>query len=208
MIGRTHLHDDRLYHCYLAEHTGDAIDPRAADHLDECPRCAARYHELTTFLEGISLEGTAEADELFTIDRLQRQRETILHRLEHAGRTAKVISFPGHPTNSVAGPVSRSATRWLAAAAAAGLFVGVAVGGAFLPSQATPARALAGDAVPAPARAVPAAAHITPSPASEAIDDDRFLRELEVALQRPHTRELLPFDNLTPHMREINNQVR
>jgi len=32
---------------------------------------------------------------------------------------------------------------------------------------------------------------------------DAFLTELEFALQRPHTRELQPFDVLTPHAREI-----
>jgi hypothetical protein len=40
------------------------------------------------------------------------------------------------------------------------------------------------------------------------MDDDRFLADLEIALQRPHTRELLSFDNLTPHMREIVNRTR
>jgi hypothetical protein len=35
-----------------------------------------------------------------------------------------------------------------------------------------------------------------------------FLQELEFALARPHTRELQPFDALTPHVREIGSQVR
>jgi hypothetical protein len=40
------------------------------------------------------------------------------------------------------------------------------------------------------------------------VDDDTFLTELEFALQRPHTRELQPFDVLTPHAREIRSRVR
>jgi hypothetical protein len=36
--------------------------------------------------------------------------------------------------------------------------------------------------------------------------DDAFLSELELALERPHTRELLAFDALTPHVREIRDQ--
>jgi hypothetical protein len=35
--------------------------------------------------------------------------------------------------------------------------------------------------------------------------DDAFLSELEVALERPHTRELLAIDALTPHVREIRD---
>ena len=35
--------------------------------------------------------------------------------------------------------------------------------------------------------------------------DDAFLSELELALERPHTRELLAFDALTPHVREIRD---
>ena len=33
----------------------------------------------------------------------------------------------------------------------------------------------------------------------------RFLSDLEIALERPHTRELLAFDALTPHVREIRD---
>ena len=42
----------------------------------------------------------------------------------------------------------------------------------------------------------------------DAPDDDAFLIELELALARPHTRELQPFDAMTPHVRDINNQER
>ena len=56
---------------------------------------------------------------------------------------------------------------------------------------------------PAPAVLVNA-----PAPVIDAFDDDVFLRELEFALERPHTQELQPFDALTPHVREIGNRVR
>jgi hypothetical protein len=36
--------------------------------------------------------------------------------------------------------------------------------------------------------------------------DDAFLSDLEIALERPHTRELMAFDELTPHLREIGYQ--
>jgi hypothetical protein len=38
----------------------------------------------------------------------------------------------------------------------------------------------------------------------DAPDDDTFLMELDLALERPHTRELLPLDALTPHARDNN----
>jgi hypothetical protein len=33
--------------------------------------------------------------------------------------------------------------------------------------------------------------------------DEAFLSDLEIALDRPRTRELRAFDELTPHVREI-----
>ena len=38
--------------------------------------------------------------------------------------------------------------------------------------------------------------------------DDAFLSDLDVALERPRTRELLPFDALTPHVREVSGIIR
>jgi hypothetical protein len=43
---------------------------------------------------------------------------------------------------------------------------------------------------------------------ANATDDDAFLSELEVALERPQTRELQPFDTFTPHVREVRNTIR
>lgn len=211
MIGRPrHLHDDRLYDCYLTSRQGEALDPRAADHLADCAPCATRYRELTTFLEQVGREGAAEADEVFTAETLLQQQHTILQRLEHTSRPARVISFPGHAAPPAHPPVSRMATRWLAAAAAAGLFVGVAVGGTFLPSRAASNRPVTRvNTTPSIPRPVPAAMHLSaPAQSAEPIDDDRFLLELELALQRPHTRELLSFDNLTPHVRDVSTRVR
>jgi len=41
---------------------------------------------------------------------------------------------------------------------------------------------------------------------AEVAADEAFLSDLEVALERPHTRELQAFDALTPHVREISDQ--
>ena len=205
MIARSHhLSDDRLHDCSLAERCGEPLDLPAAEHLADCPECQARYADITTFFETIASEGAAEADELFTADQLQQQHDAVMRKLELAGRPARVISFPGHRATPAAHANARTAPRWLVAAAVAGLVVGVGLGGTLLPSRNAPQhapQAASTRIAPPPVRAaVPA-----PEPA---IDDDRFLIDLEIALQRPHTRELLSFDNLTPHVREIGTRVR
>jgi hypothetical protein len=40
-------------------------------------------------------------------------------------------------------------------------------------------------------------------PAPDPAADEAFLSDLELALERPRTRELQPFDALTPHVRDI-----
>jgi hypothetical protein len=199
-----HLHDERLFESYLSERSGDVIDPPTAEHLADCDRCSARYAELTSFMDALRREGEAEADEIFTPDRLRAQQLQIARRIEHAGRPARVISFPSQIVRRTMGASqSRTAPRWVAAAAAAGLFVGAAVGASYewnarrVPVASFTAR-------DASARMTPVATRGT-SPADVA-SDDAFLSDLELALERPHTRELQAFDAFTPHVREIRDQ--
>jgi hypothetical protein len=206
-----HLHDERLFDCYLADRAGDVVDPPAAEHLLECAACEARYNELALFMDGIRSDGDALADEVFTPERLWAQHQAILHRIEQVARPARVISFPERVAPHVVAATTRVAPRWLAAAAAAGLFVGVAVGGMFFDggtaildvqtmARSRPARTAA---APPPVRVTsPASVLVVPA------DDDKFLAELEEALQNPRTRELLPIDALTPHVRDISARLR
>ena len=205
MIGRSrHLSDDRLHDCSLAERCGEPLDPRAAEHLADCPECHARYLDVATFFEEIASTGAAEADELFTADALQLQHDAVMRKLELAGRPARVISFPGRVPAAAAHSSNTMAPRWLVAAAVAGLVVGVGLGGTLLPSREAQPR----QAQTATARIAPQPVRVAAPAPEPTIDDDRFLFDLEIALQRPHTRELLSFDNLTPHVREIGNRVR
>ena len=207
MIRRSeHLHDDCLVQYYFSGRRGEAPDPPAAEHLGDCSACGLRYAELVAFLDDVRTTADAESDAVFTTERLRQQQEQILRRVEHASRSARVISFPGlalgQPGIAVAG---RVAPRWLAAAAAAGLFVGVAVGGTvFRPGArlaAPPMHVATGQATP---RVAASSTVLVDVPAStDSIDDDAFLMQLELALQRPHTRELQAFDALTPHVRPI-----
>jgi anti-sigma factor RsiW len=194
-----HVQDERLLDAYLAARHCEPIDPPVAEHLADCGACGARYQELALIMDALRAEGGAEADAVFTPERLRQQHQQIARRIEQVGRAARIISFPGQfvrrtMTSSSSSP---AAPRWVAAAAVAGLFIGVALGASY-GWGAHGARALPGDM-----RLRPVATQGT-DPVDVAADD-AFLSELELALARPHTRELLAFDALTPHVREIRD---
>jgi len=206
-----HLHDERLLDCYLAERGGEIVDPPLAEHLAECGACGTRYAELVHFMEDLREGAAAESDAVFTPDRLRAQQQKILRRIEHVGRSARVISFPAAPVRGgITSGTPRVATRWIAAAAAAGLFVGAAAG-LFLDftrgdRQVTQlASARTDGSAPRPTRL---AGRTAPVPPSSEAADEAFLSDLETALDRPQTRELKPFDALTPHVGLITNTIR
>ena len=211
MIGRArHLHDDRLFSCYVAERGGEAVDRPSAAHLDACVECRARYTDLARFMDDLRADAEAETDAVFTPDELRAQQQHILRRIEHLGQPARVLSFPGwlvrrHLTRAGA----RVAPRWMAAAAVAGLVVGVGVGVVFDARHraATPASSAPFTmTVARPSRvAAPIVAVSGPVPAD---DDDAFLAEIEAVLGGPHNQELLLFDALTPRVQETLADIR
>ena len=199
-----HLLEERLFECYLAEHAGERPDPPAAEHLADCQPCAERYADLSAFMEGLQAEGSAEADAFFTHDRLKAQHQRIVERLLHVAHPARIIRFPGRRSvdfvrRSMTTSTSHGSSRWIAAAAAAGLFIGVAVGASYnYGAHGRSPQAFA------PQVGVPLL-----NPVAVRVDnkqsaaDDAFLSDLEIALERPHTRELLAFDAFTPHARDV-----
>jgi hypothetical protein len=213
MFRARHLHDDRLFDCYVAERSGETPDPRAAEHLADCGDCGARYAELARFMDTLRAESHAESDETFTADRLRAQQQAIARRLEHIGRPARVISFPGaSAARSIASTTSRIAPRWIAASAAAGLFVGAALGMSYDwervgMSPRSFARTQAGSGssrtLPGSRMGEPIATRGTSQ--ADVAADEAFLSDLETALDRPRTLELRAFDALTPHVREIKD---
>jgi hypothetical protein len=216
IVRAPHLQDDALYECYYAERRGDPVDPPAAEHLADCDVCGRRYADVGAFLSTLSEDAESDVNALFPPERLRQQQQDIARRLELVGRAARVITFPGRPSAAV-GPKPRpSAMRWVAAAAAAGLFVGVAAGTAFnfVPGFdfASSARRAGMTARMRSSVTLSAPTHLSStavSTAAEIVDtDDRFMSDLESALDRPHTSELVAFDALTPHVREIRDFAR
>ena len=139
MFRARHLQEDCLFECYLAEQGGEPIEPTAAEHLTDCAECRARYVDLRSFMDGLRTEVDAELDEVFPAERLRAQQQQIARRLEHLAHPARVITFPGHPPDQhAAASRSRVAPRWLGAAAAAGLFLGIGLGTFFYPKSHRP----------------------------------------------------------------------
>ena len=208
MIRRPHQHlpEERLFDSYLAERNGEVMDPPVVEHLTDCASCGARYTELSTFMDTLRREGDAEADACFTPERLRAQQQHIARRIATLGRPARVLSFPGRIVRRTIHASTARPTPWIAAAAAAGLFIGVALGASYpwtWHRLGVPSLVARDGGAPRPPRMTPVATRGS-SPA-EAAADDAFLSDLEVALERPHTRELQAFDALTPHVREIRD---
>jgi hypothetical protein len=218
MLRGHHLRDERLMDCYLAVRAGEPLDPPSAEHLDDCESCGTRYADLVQFMDDVRTEADLETDAIFTPERLRLQQQQIAARLEHVGQPAHVISFPSRVGRRVTYTATRVAPRWIAAAAAAGLFIGVALG-RFL-DLGTPVDQFQAFHLPAAVStnphgiasgSEPAEVVIAPAPVAEAQmsdDEDQFLSELELALERPRTYELRPFDAFTPHLRDAVNRLR
>jgi predicted anti-sigma-YlaC factor YlaD len=199
-----HLAEERLLDHYLAARDGDLLDPPVAEHLADCRACGARYADLASFMDTLRADGVAEADAIFTADRLRAQQQQIARRLEQVGRPARVLSFPGQVVRrTMGGSSARTAPRWIAAAAAAGLFVGVVVGASYNSGFRSRIRETARQTVSTPLVAPIATRGSAPA---QVASDAAFLSDLELALERPHTRELLAFDALTPHVREVSTR--
>src|SRR3989304_3965707 len=91
-----HFSDQQLLDAYLAGRVEvpDTVDLRLPDHIAECAACAARYADLARDFHRLAEQGAAEADALFTDERLARQRQRIARRIEHQGNRAARGRFP------------------------------------------------------------------------------------------------------------------
>jgi hypothetical protein len=166
-------------------------------HLDACGDCRCRFEAFAGWLGDLRFDAMAEASDLFPLERLALQRAQIFRRIEAAERPARVIAFPkfAQPLTSR----SSNASRWIAAAAAAGLIVGVGVGQLMdLRHSLKPA---APASVQTPFAGPPTAAR--PAPLVRTINttgrEEAFLLDVDDSLARVSVPELRALDDLTPH---------
>jgi hypothetical protein len=191
-MSQPHLTDDRLIEMCLAGSiaTGDQ------HHLVACAACESRRVELTTMLAEVDAAATAAADAAFPEERLVRQQARILHRLEQDGRPGRVIAFPATHASEALSLRTRPTTRWVAAAAAAGLVVGL-VAGHMVHDFPVGAR----HAVTQSARQQPTGTVLRG--AAGVITDEEFLGEVEAAIDSSGPAALRPIDALTPRAWEV-----
>ena len=195
---RNHPADDRLIALYF----GDEGSMETRKHLHGCESCTWRYTELTAPLQMLRQDAVSEADEVFGETRLAAQRDAIGRRLDEGTRGGRVVPFPGAAQRQERSLVSRPIARWIAAAAAAGLIIGLSVGRLAMPGGSSPSYA-------------PRTAHVVPSPASsgvqvrptvytpsDAASDEAFLTAVDLAAARQRIAALSALDAMTPHARE------
>jgi hypothetical protein len=167
-------------------------------HLQACAACRSRFASFAAWLTDVRTDAAAEVDELFPPERLAAQHAQIFRRLEAAERPARVIAFPKFAQPLASG--SSHGSRWIAAAAAAGLIVGVGVG------QMMDLR----HSLSAPIAPV-TEGRLTEAPRPDRVDiltvstigrEEAFLSEVDVTLSRPALPELRALDEFTPSARD------
>jgi hypothetical protein len=203
-LDRHHPGDDRLIALYFGdEATADEQGNALRQHLLGCETCTWRYTELTAPLQRLRHDAASEADEVFTPARLDAQRDSILARLDHEAASPRVIPFPASTARLDRMGVHRPVARWIAAAAAAGLLLGVAAG-RFLNTGPVPSWTVAEVAATRPP--VPTTARVSPQADNAAVisetGDEAFLTAVDLALTRHRISALSVIDDLTPHVRE------
>jgi len=178
VLRRGHLSEDALVDVWT---TG--LRPA---HLDSCDQCATRAIEVSRWLEDVQALGRADADVVFSEERLATQRDSVMHRLAQLDRRSKVISFPAAaPAAREVAAVRRSNPSWYIAAAAAGLMIGV------VSMELKHIIPFGGAAESAPMVAT------APGPAAPDMDDASLL---DITYDRPSVGGLHALDDMTPRL--------
>jgi hypothetical protein len=206
-----HLKERRILDSCFAERSGEAIDPRAAEHLADCLACRQRYAEIAGFLETTWAVAEAELDAAFSPEQLRAQQEQIARRIEQLAQGARVITFPGRearPGRLMPSTMSRAAPRWIASAAAAGLFVGIGLGVFLGPRAANQPTTVVAPSASAPvARPSDAPGGVLAERQDDTDSDDPGMILSGLLIERPQP-EFVALDALTPQVREISYIIR
>lgn len=191
MTRRPHLSDDRLIEVSL-DRSPSATE---REHLSACSECTARRADLSQLLAATTSVAVAEADAVFTPERLARQKTRILLRLEQEGRPGKVVTFPAGHVHAPRPLRTRPGMRWVAGAAAAGVFIGIIAGHyapVFRPGTGQPSFV--------PVRSEP----VTLQTVSTTMSEEEFLGRLEMAIDGTSGTTLQPLHDLTPLAWEVS----
>jgi hypothetical protein len=193
MKAHSHLSDDQLLDLCLG---GDER------HVAECAACEARRVDLAALLHEVADAAAHRADTAFPAERLARQQARILQRIEQVGRPGRIIAFPHHG-QAAALLRARPRLRWIAAAAVAGLVIGLAAGHLQhdIPARASTPSVSASRPTDAPdARTLRAVA--------TSLSEDEFLGQIEMAADSPGPGTALrPLHDVTPRAWEVNEIV-
>jgi hypothetical protein len=192
---RHHLTDTEL----LGLHFDRRRDGEAFDHVAGCPTCQARTRAVAELLESTTRATAAETDALFGADAMARQRARIMSRVAQECRTARVISFPA----AAHAPVRRvrlAGSRWLAAAVAAGVILGIVGEHVTHRITRTPDRGRSFAARDVQATGQPVRA-ITVRAVSAS--DDDFYGQVELAFGSAGPAALRSLDALTPQASDV-----
>jgi hypothetical protein len=192
MTHHTHLSDDRLIEVSL-DRFPSAIERQ---HLGACAACEARREDLSRLLAATVSAATAEADGVFTPERLTRQRTRILQRLEHEGRPGKVVTFPAGQMHHARPLRTRPGMRWVAGAAAAGVVIGMLAG------HYAPDFRLQGTRPSSFTEVRPEAAAL--QTVSTTMSEEELLGRLEMAIDGTGGATLRPLHDLTPLAWEVS----
>lgn len=196
-----HLTDDAFADLWST--AASSGEPMADPHLASCAQCRARYAAFTGWLDRIHDDAVGEANDAFPPERLAAQQAQVMRRLEALERPARVIAFPRFARPATSTP--SYAQRWVAAAAAAGLIIGVAAGQLVdVRRMFTPARTVATQQT---ARFTPTQPVATPSvvPASfSSASDETLFFGADATRISERLSTLRSMDDITPRARDLD----
>lgn len=205
--GGRHPGDEQLLELLLAPGSSDEDAGARRAHVGACDACRQRLLALEAVLGAARTSLEAEADAWFTDSRLDRQRAGVMRRLAGDQSPARVLSFPG--AWRLARPGRGVARRWVAAAAVAGLLLGLVAGLTLDPHHGRLERLVAGSGFGRPEGGPlgPERSRLR-APVAVSPNDEAFLVELDAAMRAPRIEPLQVLDELTPRMAEAGTGSR
>lgn len=189
-----HLSEESLVELHTLLLSGQhGVAARYQRHVRQCASCRERLGALRDACADLRRDVHASVEARITPARLDRQLDVILRRIE--GTPGRVLPFPTAAPRPAPAPPIR---RWVAAAAVAGLMIGIGAGRLIGPS---------GEPV-TPWRATSVGPGSPPWPGIQQESDEEMLVEIDAALTRSRTKEFRALDELTPRVADARARAR